>query len=126
MSGNRWRFHPKDTKAASRSGTLDVLPDRLAQAQPLLGRLVLWHPLHEAAQRVHGGFSANPVTSNVSKEDMFTDQVFTQADVMGTTSAIDETRCDAALAATVTDLILTINHGTATQTDLDRYAFAYF
>ena len=45
---------------------------------------------------------------------------------MGATSAIDETRCDAALAATVTDLILTINHGTATQTDLDRYAFAYF
>ena len=44
---------------------------------------------------------------------------------MGATFAIDETKCDAALAATIKTLILAINHHTATQADLDRYVFAY-
>jgi hypothetical protein len=57
---------------------------------------------------------------------VFTNQVFTQADVMGANSTIDETKCDAVLAATVRELILAINHGNSTQAELDRYAFAYF
>jgi hypothetical protein len=45
---------------------------------------------------------------------------------MGVNFALDDTKCDAALASTIRELILLINHGTASQTDLDRYAFAYF
>ncbi len=44
---------------------------------------------------------------------------------MGATFAIDESKCDASLAVTIKKLILAINHHTATQTDLDRYVFAY-
>jgi len=45
---------------------------------------------------------------------------------MGVNLSMDDTKCDAELAATIRTLILTINHGTASQVDLDRYAFAYF
>ena len=45
---------------------------------------------------------------------------------MGANFTIDETQCDAALAATVRALVLAINHGAATQADLDKYVFAYF
>jgi hypothetical protein len=45
---------------------------------------------------------------------------------MGANSTIDESKCDAALAAKIKALILAINHGAATQAELDRYVFAYF
>lgn len=45
---------------------------------------------------------------------------------MGANFSMDDKNCDAALASTIRTLILTINHGTATQAELDRYVFAYF
>jgi hypothetical protein len=44
---------------------------------------------------------------------------------MGANFAIDETKCDASLAKIIKNLIIDINHHTATQADLDRYVFAY-
>jgi hypothetical protein len=60
------------------------------------------------------------------KRDLFADGVFKQSDVTGATSKISDSTCDPTLAATVRALILAINHRTAKQADLDRYAFAYF
>ncbi len=61
----------------------------------------------------------------MTRKDIFADQVFRQSDVMGATFALNDKRCDAALAATIKHLILAINQHTAAQADLDRYVFAY-
>lgn len=45
---------------------------------------------------------------------------------MGVNFTINENQCDVTLAAKVKTLVLAINHGAATQADLDMYAFAYF
>ena len=60
------------------------------------------------------------------KRDIFVDGVFKQSDVTGVTSKICDLTCDPVLAATIKTLILAINHRTARQADVDRYAFAYF
>ncbi len=62
----------------------------------------------------------------MTRKDIFADGVFKQSDVTGANFNINDTHCDATLAATIKTLILAINHRTATQADLDRYVFAYF
>ena len=61
----------------------------------------------------------------MTRKDVFADQVFKQSDVTGATFALNDKLCDPALAATIKTLILDINHHAATQSDLDRYVFAY-